>query len=206
LEELALDYGADRRRLRIAKMRGVKFRGGYHDYTIRTGGLEVFPRLVAAELPQVAPERLRDARTEIVLSGSKELDVLLGGGLRRGTSALLVGPAGSGKSSVALSFIYHAAARGERAALYAFDEGSDSIQERASGLGMNIGPLIASGDVVLHEINPAEMSPGEFTALVCHGAAERNDKLVVVDSLNGTYRRCRRNAFSHSRYISFSPT
>jgi circadian clock protein KaiC len=185
LEELALDYGAERRRLRIAKLRGVKFRGGYHDYTIRTGGLEVFPRLVAAELSEVASEHLQDARTEVVLSGSKELDVLLGGGLRRGTSALLVGPAGSGKSSVALSFIYHAAARGECVALYAFDEGSDSIQERASGLGMNISPLIASGDIVLHEINPAEMSPGEFTALVCRGVAERNDKVVIVDSLNG---------------------
>ena len=185
LEELALDYGAERRRLRIAKMRGVKFRGGYHDYTIRTGGLEVFPRLIAAEHPRFAAEHPQDTQTEVVLSGSKELDALLGGGLRRGTSALLVGPAGSGKSSVALSFVYHAATRGERAALYAFDEGPDSIQERASGLGMNITPLIASGVIDLHEINPAEMSPGEFTALVCHGVAEGNARVVVVDSLNG---------------------
>jgi circadian clock protein KaiC len=185
LEELALDYGAERRRLRIAKMRGVKFRGGYHDYTIRTGGLEVFPRLVAADNARLGTQHPQDARTETVLSGSKELDTLLGGGLRRGTSALLIGPAGSGKSSVALSFVYRSAARGERAALYAFDEGSESIQQRASGLGMNISPLLASGDIVLHEINPADMSPGEFTALVCREVAELNTKVVVVDSLNG---------------------
>ena len=178
LEELTLDYGAERRRLRITKMRGVKFRGGYHDYTIRTGGLEVFPRLIAAGNPQELPK-------ETVVSGSKELDALLGGGLHRGTSALLVGPAGSGKSSVALSFLYHAATRGEHACLYAFDESPTSIQERSSGLGMNIRPLIASGTIDLQEINPAEMSPGEFTVLVCHAVAEQSAKIVVIDSLNG---------------------
>lgn len=185
LEELALEYGAERRRLRISKMRGVKFRGGYHDYTIRTGGLVVFPRLVAAEYSRDAAEPPPVVPREAVLSGSKALDALLGGGLCRGTSALLVGPAGSGKSSVALSFAYHAAARGECAAVYAFDEGSDSIQERAKGLGMNISPLIACGDILLHEINPAAMSPGEFTALVCREVSELNTKVVVIDSLNG---------------------
>ncbi|MBV9816253.1 MAG: AAA family ATPase [Alphaproteobacteria bacterium] len=178
LEELALDYGAERRRLRITKMRGVKFRGGYHDYAIRTGGLEVFPRLVSAEPPQ-------GVRKDIILSGSSELDALLGGGLRRGTSALLVGRAGSGKSSVALSIAYAAAKQGECASLYAFDESFDGIQERASGLGMNIGPLITSDHIDVKEINPAEMSPGEFTALVCRGVAERNASVVVIDSLNG---------------------
>ena len=178
LEELALDYGAERRRLRITKMRGVKFRGGYHDYAIRTGGLEVFPRLVSAEPPQ-------GVRKDIILSGSSELDALLGGGLRRGTSALLVGPAGSGKSSVALSIAYAAAKQGECASLYAFDESLDGIQERASGLGMNIGPLITSNHIDVKEISPAEMSPGEFTALVCRGVTERNASVVVIDSLNG---------------------
>ena len=105
LEELGLDYGAERRRLRVTKMRGVKFRGGYHDYAIRTGGLEVFPRLAASEHPGTLPK-------EVVGSGSEQLDALLGGGLRRGTSALLVGPAGSGKSSVALSIAYNAAQTG----------------------------------------------------------------------------------------------
>jgi circadian clock protein KaiC len=178
LEELALDYGAERRRLRVTKMRGIKFRGGYHDYAIRTGGLEVFPRLLASEQPGSLPR-------EVVRSGSEQLDALLGGGLRRGTSALLVGPAGSGKSSVALSIAYNAAKQGECAALYAFDEGTESIIERASGIGMEIGPLIASNDIALHQIYPAEMSPGEFTALVCRSITERNAAVVIIDSLNG---------------------
>jgi circadian clock protein KaiC len=178
LEELALDYGAERRRLRVTKMRGVKYRGGYHDYAIRTGGLEVFPRLLASEHPGTLPK-------EVVRSGSEQLDALLGGGLRRGTSALLVGPAGSGKSSIALSFAYNTARQGQCAALYAFDESTESIIERASGIGMEVGPLIASGNIALHQINPAEMSPGEFTALVCRGVTERNAAVVVIDSLNG---------------------
>jgi circadian clock protein KaiC len=178
LEELALDYGAERRRLRVIKMRGVKFRGGYHDFAIRTGGLAIFPRLVASEQTRIPPK-------EVVLSGSEQLDALLGGGLRRGTSALLIGPAGSGKSSIALNIAYSAAKRSECVALYAFDESVESIQERASGLGMDVSPLIASGAIDLHEINPAEMSPGEFTALVCSGVTERKDTIVVIDSLNG---------------------
>ena len=178
LEELALDYGAERRRLRVTKLRGVKFRGGYHDYKIRTGGLEVFPRLLAAEHSGTLSK-------EVVCSGSDQLDALLGGGLRRGTSALLVGPAGSGKSSVALSIAYNAAKQGQCVAIYAFDEGTGSIIERASGIGMEVGPLIASGNIDLHQINPAEMSPGEFTALVCRGVTERNATVVVIDSLNG---------------------
>ena len=178
LEELSLDYGAERRRLRVSKMRGVKFRGGYHDFAIRTGGLEIFPRLVASEQTRTPPR-------EVIPSGSEQLDALLGGGLRRGTSALLIGPAGSGKSSIALSIAYSAAKRGEFAALYAFDESAESAQERASGLGMNIGPLITSGKIDLHEINPTEMSPGEFTALVCRDVTERNARVVVIDSLNG---------------------
>lgn len=178
LEEMALDYGAERRRLRVTKMRGVKFRGGFHDFTIRTGGLEVFPRLIAAEETRTVP-------TEVITSGTEQLDVLLGGGLRRGTSALLVGPAGSGKSSIALSIAYTAAKRGECAALYAFDESAASILERGSGLGMDLRPLIESENIVLHEINPAEMSPGEFTALVCREVDQRNASVVVIDSLNG---------------------
>jgi len=178
LEELALDYGAERRRLRVTKMRGVKFHGGYHDFAIRTGGLQIFPRLVASGQTRTRP-------TEVVPSGSEQLDALLGGGLRRASSALLVGPAGSGKSSIALSIAYSAAMRGECSALYAFDESAESIRERASGLGMDIGPLITSGEIDLHEINPSEMSPGEFTALVCRGVIERKTTVVVIDSLNG---------------------
>jgi circadian clock protein KaiC len=178
LEELGLDYGAERRRLRVIKMRGVNYRGGYHDYAIRTGGLELFPRLLVSQRPGTLPK-------EVVCSGSEQLDALLGGGLHRGTSALLVGPAGSGKSSVALSMAYNAAREGECAALYAFDEGTESIIARAKGIGIELGPMIASGDIVLQQINPAEMSPGEFTSLVCRVVDERKATVVVIDSLNG---------------------
>ncbi len=133
LDELGLDYGAERRRLRVTKMRGVKYRGGYHDYAIRTGGLELFPRLTPSERSGTLPK-------DVVRSGSEQLDALLGGGLRRGTSALLVGPAGSGKSSVAQSIAYNAAQHGECAALYAFDEGTESIIEQARGIGIELDP------------------------------------------------------------------
>jgi len=136
LEEMALEYGAERRRLRVTKMRGVKFCGGFHDLTIRTGGLEVFPRLIAAEETRAAPK-------ELIPSGTEQLDVLLGGGLRRGTSALLVGPAGSGRSSIALSIAYTAAKRGECATLYAFDESAESILERASASEWISGHLLS---------------------------------------------------------------
>jgi circadian clock protein KaiC len=178
LQQLALEYGAERRKLRVTKMRGVRFRGGYHDYIIRSGGIEVFPRLVASE------HRGSFAR-DVALSGSRGLDALLGGGLRRGTSALLMGPAGSGKSSIALSFAYQAAERGERPALFAFDEGTDSILHRAEGLGMDIRPMLEAGTLTLSQINPAEMSPGEFTAAVRKSVTATKSRLVVIDSLNG---------------------
>ncbi len=178
LEQLALDYGAERRRLLVKKMRGVRFRGGYHDYTIRTGGLEVFPRLIAAE-------HHTDHAKDTVESVSPELDQLLGGGLRRGTSALLVGPAGSGKSSVALSYLVASARRGEKSALFAFDESIGSIVDRSAGLGMGIESFAKDGTIVLEQINPAEMSPGEFTQLVRCAVDEKGVKLVVIDTLNG---------------------
>jgi circadian clock protein KaiC len=159
-------------------MRGVKVRGGYHDYVIRTGGLEVFSRLDASAHPRAVPSRLAS-------SGSPQLDALLGGGLFRGTSALLVGPAGSGKSSVALSIAYNLAKQGEYAAIFAFDESAESITERARGLGMDVGSLISSRNIKLREVNPAEMPPGEFTALVCREVVERNASIIVIDSLNG---------------------
>lgn len=189
LEQLALDYGAERRRLRVKKMRGVPFRGGYHDYTIRTGGLDIFPRLVAAEHYASHPK-------DTVESVSPELDQLLGGGLRRGTSALLVGPAGSGKSSVALSYLVAAARRGEKSALFAFDESIGSIIDRSAGLGMSIGPYAKDGTVVLQQLDPAEMSPGEFTQLVRQAVDEKGARLLVIDTLNGLL-----NAMPDERYI-----
>ena len=189
LEQLALDYGAERRRLRVTKMRGVRFRGGYHDYAIRTGGLEVFPRLIAAE-------HARAFEKKAVGSVSPELDEMLGGGIHRGTSALLIGPAGSGKSSVAMSYLIAAAKRGEHAALFAFDEGITSIQDRSAGLGMPIAPFVADGLITLEQINPAEMSPGEFTQLVRRTVEKNKTEVVVIDTLNGLL-----NAMPEERHL-----
>ncbi len=189
LEQLALEYGAERRRLRVTKMRGVRFRGGYHDYAIRTGGLGIFPRLVASE-------HSRDFEKSIVQSVSPELDEMLGGGIHRGTSVLLIGPAGSGKSSVALSYLVAAAARGEHAALFAFDESIGSIQDRSAGLGMAIAPHVIAGQIALEQINPAEMSPGEFTQFVRRTVEQHGSKIVVIDTLNGLL-----NAMPEERHL-----
>jgi circadian clock protein KaiC len=189
LEQLAIDYGTERRRMRVTKMRGVKFRGGYHDYSIKTGGLDIFPRLVAAEHAGNAPK-------DIVKSVSPELDDMLGGGVRRGTSVLLTGPAGSGKSSIAISYLLAAAKRGEHAALFAFDETAGSIRDRSAGLGMAIEPFIEKGLINLEAINPAEMSPGEFTQIVRETVQQRHTKLVVIDTLNGLL-----NAMPEERHL-----
>jgi circadian clock protein KaiC len=190
LEQIATEYGSERRRLRVTKMRGVQFRGGYHDYTIRTGGLEVFPRLIAGD---ASGERKRQ---ETVQSVSPQLDQMLGGGIQRGTSTLLIGPAGSGKSSIALSYIAAAAKRGEHAALFAFDETIGSIYDRSAGVGMALEPLVRSNQVTLEQINPAEMSPGEFTNLMCRTVEARDTKVVVIDTLNGLL-----NAMPEERHL-----
>ncbi|ARP81725.1 circadian clock protein KaiC [Bordetella genomosp. 8] len=178
LEQLAIDYGAQRRRLRVVKMRGIDFRGGYHDFTIKKGGLAVYPRLVAAE------HRTSFAQGRIS-SGNDALDELLGGGLERGTNALLVGSAGIGKSSVALSYAIAATRRGEHAVLYAFDEGRGTLEVRARSLGMGIDSAMESGLLRVQQIDPAELSPGEFAALVRHDVEVGGARVVVIDSLNG---------------------
>ena len=178
LEQLSPLYGAERRRLRISKLRGRKYRGGYHDLVIRTGGLQVFPRLVAAEhhLPyDRAP----------VSSGVAELDALLGGGPERGSSLLLMGPAGCGKSAIACRYSVAAAGRGERVAVFAFDEGVTMYLARARSLGMDAEEHIEAGRLTVQQIDPAELSPGEFAHAV-RAAVERDGaRLVVIDSLNG---------------------
>ena len=178
LEQLAPEYGAERRRLRVIKMRGVKFQGGFHDFVIITGGLTVFPRLVAAESrrPRVAG---------VGSTGIREFDQLLGGGIDRGTSTLLIGPSGAGKSAIATEIAVAAAARGEHVATYLFDEGLDTYRRRAKGLGADVEPYIASGHIALTQIDPAELSPGEFADQI-RVAVDRDDaSVVVVDSLNG---------------------
>ena len=178
LDQIALDYGAERRRLRVKKMRGIKFRGGYHDFIIETGGVKIFPRLVAAE-------HHKSFAGELAPSGSAGLDALLGGGLDRGTSALLVGGAGVGKSSIAVTFAVSAAQRGERVAMYAFDEGLGTLFARAAALGVPLQDYVHQGLVSIQQIDPAEMSPGEFSHLV-RSAVEKDDvRVIIIDSLNG---------------------
>jgi len=178
LEQLAIDYGGERRRLRVIKMRGIKFRGGYHDFTIETGGVHIFPRLVAAE-------HHRDFDEEYTPSGNRELDEMLGGGFERGTNALFLGAAGVGKSSLALTYALAAANRGEHAVVYAFDEGSGTLKARAKNLGFDLQSRLESGLIRLQQIDPAELSPGEFTANVQKSVEVDGARVIVIDSLNG---------------------
>ena len=178
LEELAPAYGAERRRARVVKYRGVKFRGGYHDVTITTGGLNVFPRLVASE------HRTKYAR-RVLSSGITELDQLLGGGIESGSSTLILGPAGTGKSLLAIIFLAAAVARGEKAAFFVFDEEMGLLFDRMKGLGIDLEAMQRSGNLLIEQVDAAELSPGEFAHRVRKGVDENGVKTVLIDSLNG---------------------
>jgi circadian clock protein KaiC len=178
LEELAPAYGAERRRVRVLKYRGVKFRGGYHDATITTGGLNVFPRLVASEF------RSNFARGRMS-SSIPALDQLLGGGIETGSSTLVLGPAGTGKSLVAIVFVVAAIARGEKAALFVFDEELGLLFARMKGLGIDLEAMQRSGNLFIEQVDAAELSPGEFAHRVRRRLDEDQIKTVVIDSLNG---------------------
>jgi circadian clock protein KaiC len=178
LEESAPDYGAERRRLRITKCRGQVFRGGYHDSVIATGGLRVFPRLVASE------HNLPFGRDRLV-SGVAALDALLGGGLERGSSAMVIGPSGVGKSILTLQFVKQAVARGEKVAMFAFDEDIGLLAARVAGLGVDIDGMIKNGALMLHQVDAAELSPGEFAYKVRDCVERHGARTVVIDSLNG---------------------
>ncbi len=178
MQQLTPLYGAEKRRLRILKMREVRFRGGYHDLTMRQGGVTVYPRLIAAE-------HNRDFALDTVSSGSTELDALLGGGLDRGTSTLFLGPPGSGKSAMSILFATAAAARGERVAMFTFEEGLHTLNTRSRALGMPIDDHLASGRITVRSIDPAELAPGEFAHAVRHAVEHGGAKIVVIDSLNG---------------------
>ncbi len=190
LEHLAVEYGAERRRLRVTKLRGSSFRGGYHDFNIVTGGLSVFPRLVAAD------HRLQYAK-EITGSGISALDRLLGGGLDRGTSTLVLGPAGSGKSTIAAQFAAAAAARGERAAAFIFDELRQTFIARAEGVGTPMKKFVNKSLIAIQQVDPAELSPGEFAHVVRKSVDEDGARLVLIDSLNGYL-----NAMPEERFLS----
>lgn len=178
LEELAPAYGAERRRVRVIKYRGVKFRGGFHDATIATGGLRVFPRLVAAEhCTTFSRDRLS--------SGIAELDALLGGGIHKGTSTLILGPSGTGKTLVAATFAIKAIARGEKAAIFVFDEELGLLTQRLEGLGLDLKEQQLTGNLFIQQIDAAEISPGEFAHRVRRCTDEEQIKTVLIDSLNG---------------------
>lgn len=178
LEQLSPDYGRERRRLRVVKYRGREFRGGYHDYLIKRGGIQVYPRLVAAEHRRVGGH-------ENMESGIGALDSLLGGGLEQGTSTLIVGAAGTGKSTVAAQFAAAAAARGQRAAFFIFDENIDTLMTRTAGLGIDLQKYVDTGLVTIQPVDPAELSPGEFTHQIRRAVEQHNASIVIVDSLNG---------------------
>ena len=178
LEQLALDYGAERRRLRVSKMRGIAFRGGFHDFTIEHGGLSIYPRLVAAE-------HHKEFHGEPTPSGNVEFDTLLGGGLHRGTSALLIGGAGVGKSTVASTYAVAAANRGEHAVIFAFDEGLGTVFARCDSLNIPLRDLVETGRISVQQIDPAEMSPGEFVSQVRAAVEKGHARVIVIDTLNG---------------------
>jgi len=178
MEQIAPLHGEDRRRLRIVKMRARRFRGGYHDFVIRTGGLTVFPRLVAAE-------HQFDFEPETISSELAPLDQLLGGGLDRGTSTLIMGPPGTGKSALALQYAMASARRGECVGIFSFDEGLATLFTRAKALGMDLPEQVKSGRVSIRRVDPAEMSPGEFTWHVRALVEEKHARVLVIDTLNG---------------------
>ena len=178
LDEAAPDYGAERRRLRIIKYRGQPYRGGWHDFVIESGGARVFPRLVAGE------HRTKFDRAPVI-AHPKELNELLGGGLDRGSSTLVLGPAGTGKSLLALTFVASAVQRGENAAMFVFDEELGLLFDRATGLGIDLQAMVDSKQLVIEQIDAAELTPGEFSERVRRCVELYEARTVVIDSLNG---------------------
>jgi circadian clock protein KaiC len=178
LEELSPNYGAERRRIRVLKYRGRRYRGGYHDFVIDTGGVRVFPRLVSAE------HRASFTREAIPIDNAP-LNELIGGGFERGASTLILGPAGTGKSLLTLSFVQSAIGRGENAAMFIFDEELGLLFERAKGLGIDLQEMVDSKKLVIEQIDAAELTPGEFSERVRRCVEKHGAKTVVIDSLNG---------------------
>ena len=189
LERYTPNYGTSRRRLQIVKVRGLKFRAGYHDFNIITGGIVVYPRLVAAE------SRMRIMQS-FASSGIGDLDNLLGGGLDRGTSTLIMGPAGGGKSALATQYAVAAAARGEKAAIFTFDESLTTLFNRSDAIGYGLSDLVAAGKITVQQVDPAELLAGEFAQLVREAVEHDGAKVIVIDSLNGYL-----NAMPEEKYL-----
>jgi circadian clock protein KaiC len=178
LDQLAPIYGGERRRLRVIKCRGQSFRSGFHDFTIAAGGINLYPRLVAAD-------HRKPFTPETVSSGMGEVDLLLGGGISSGSSTLVIGPAGTGKSILILHYLAAAVKRGQNAALFAFDEELGLLFTRAKGLGIDLEAMRASGKLIIEQMDAAELSPGEFSHRVRACVDGANARVVAIDSVNG---------------------
>lgn len=178
LYRLTLEFGAARRRLQVQKLRGVDFVAGYHDFVIKRGGLAIYPRLIASS-------HSTHFVSDPVPSGLPELDSMLVGGPLRGTSVLIAGPAGSGKTTLALQYLFEACKRGETCTLYEFDERIGTLLSRAEAFGVNLRQFLDDGTLIIEQIDPAEISPGEFAHRVRQQVEDRGVRLVALDSLNG---------------------
>jgi circadian clock protein KaiC len=187
---MPLKFGINRRYLSVTKLRGARFVEGNHDYLIQRGGILLFPRLVAAEYPA-------DVSDMTLSSGNADLDKLIGGGLDAGTSNLLMGPAGSGKSTVAAMFVHSAAVRGEKAIYFAFDESVHTLLKRTRALGLDFAPYIESGHITVQQIDPAEIAPGELANKIVECVERYRTRMIVLDSLNGYV-----NAMPQEDYIN----
>ena len=184
------EYGIARRQLRVEKIRGMRFREGSHDFTIEKGGLKIYPRLVAAE-------HHLEFKRESFSSGIKGLDLLLGGGLDRGTSNMFMGPPGSGKSTIALQFAVVAARQNENVLFFVFDETSGTLIDRAAKMGLDVRPHIGNGTIKIQQVDPAEISPGELAHRIRTGVSKMNARMVIIDSINGYL-----NAMPEERYLN----
>ena len=177
LERTAQEYGSQRRRMEVVKLRGVKYRSGFHDFNLDTGGITVFERLVASHHGAVIKD-------EVVTTGAPRLDELIGGGLSRGTNTLITGPSGVGKTTTAVRCALSALERGEKVAYYLFDEGLPTLLARSKAMGMELHPYVATGQLAIRAIDPAELSPGEFAFQVRQAVEHAGVGTVVIDSLN----------------------
>ena len=190
LDSTAPPYGQVRREIQVLKLRGSDFASGHHDYVIRRGGMVVFPRLVASQ-------HTVDFTRALIPSGVGALDTLMGGGIDRGTATLLVGPPGCGKSTIALQYAAAAAARGDHAVAFIFDETKGALMARAEGLNIRFAEGTAAGQVMIRKVDPVQISPGEFACIVRESVEQDEARVVIIDSLNGYL-----NTMPQSNYLT----